>query len=133
MLGYFQPDEDVLNVPVCGSYCDRWFQACRDDSTCVSDWLTSFIQALTEGINTCLVGSECTTFAEWFGSGRGLCTTIWRDAYFYSEDESNCTVMVFDPDQPNPNFQLSFGSKGKVVQASIGILALALLHLYAMM
>ena len=134
MLGYFlTPLPTVRSVPVCGSYCDRWFDACKDDRTCTSDWLTSYLQALDEGMNTCPVGSECMTFAELFGNGKGFCDNIWGDAYFYSQNEDNCTVMDFDPDMPNPNFRLSFGSQGNEVKASIGIMAFAMVQLYFMM
>ena len=25
----------IVDVPVCASYCDAWFDACKDDRTCV--------------------------------------------------------------------------------------------------
>jgi hypothetical protein len=28
----------LLNVPVCASYCEDWFSACADDSTCATNW-----------------------------------------------------------------------------------------------
>ena len=33
---------------------------------------------------------------------------MWGNAFFYSEDETNCTVMAFDGSGPNPNYQLRF-------------------------
>ena len=30
---------DLAAVPICGKYCDEWFEACKDDKTCTRDWL----------------------------------------------------------------------------------------------
>ena len=30
---------DLGDVPICGKYCDDWFEACKDDKTCTKDWL----------------------------------------------------------------------------------------------
>ena len=96
--------------------------------TCVDDWEMSLDQAVAEGANTCPPDQQCMTFEQLFSDGRGLCNRLWGDSFVYSEDEDNCTVMAFDPDQPNPNFQLSFESAGSRVEASIvttAIIALA--------
>ncbi len=26
---------DIANVPVCASYCEAWFNACKNDKTCI--------------------------------------------------------------------------------------------------
>lgn len=109
MLGYFQIGTTgyIQHVPVCASYCERWFQACRNDLTCVEDWLADFDYA-EDGINSCPMNSSCLTFEQRYGNATGLCNRMWGNAFFYSEDEDNCTVMAFDGTQENPNFQLSF-------------------------
>lgn len=116
MLGYFQIDASgyISHVPVCASYCERWFAACRTDLTCVADWLADFDYAVN-GNNSCPANSTCTTFEQQYGDARGLCNRMWGDAFFYSEDEDNCTVMAFTG--PNPNFQLTFPA---TVMASTG-------------
>ena len=91
--------------------CNAWFDACRDDLTCVEDWLADFDYAVN-GNNTCPVNSTCVTFEEMYGDGQGLCNRMWGDAFAYSEDSSNCTVMTFDRTGPNPNFLLSFPTAG---------------------
>ena len=30
---------DLGDVPICGKYCDEWFEACKEDKTCTRDWL----------------------------------------------------------------------------------------------
>ena len=114
MLGYFEINKTGAydKVPVCSSYCNNWFEACKDDMTCVDNWLDNFIQAIEEGMNTCPrpPNESCMTFGEVYVDGRGLCNRLWKSTYFYSEDEDNCTVMAFDPNMPNPNNQLTFPS-----------------------
>ena len=113
MLGYFKVGMGGFrHVPVCASYCNDWFEACKNDMTCVDNWLDSLIQAFDEGMNTCPQppSESCMTYGELYGDGRGLCDRLWKGNLFYSEDEDNCTVMAFDPNMPNPNYQLTFPS-----------------------
>ena len=42
MLKYFErPTKDgyIRDAPVCRTYCEQWFDACKNDMTCVEDWL----------------------------------------------------------------------------------------------
>ena len=109
MLGYFQIGMTgyIRNVPVCASYCDAWFEACRNDLTCVEDWLADFDFAL-DGVNSCPASSTCITFEEMYGNGEGLCNRMWGEAFIYSTNMNNCTVMVFNNTMPNPNYGLTF-------------------------
>lgn len=130
MLDYFQVRDTpgILNVPVCASYCDDWFDACRNDLTCVENWLATVDRGVP---NSCPPDSPCITFEAMFQNGKGICDKMWKPAIIYSEDVDNCTVMQFDANMPNPNFQLSFGGE-KALQSSIlivGIVALALVSM----
>jgi len=110
MLGHFEiplGSGYIAGVPVCASYCDRWFEACKDDLTCVEDWLADFSFA-ANGSNSCPANSNCTTFKERYGDAEGMCNRMWGSAFVYSTDTSNCTVMKFDSETANPNFLLSF-------------------------
>ena len=46
MLKYFSGvsegagEPDALNVPVCASYCEAWFIACKNDKTCAFNGMT---------------------------------------------------------------------------------------------
>ena len=114
MLGYFKIPGTagyIQNVPVCADYCDAWFEACKDDLTCVEDWLADFDYA-ENGNNTCPANSTCVTFREMYGNGEGLCNRMWGVAFFYSTDQDNCTVMAFDNTMGNPNSRLSFPRSG---------------------
>ena len=45
ILGHFQVGMSAAigNVPVCADYCNKWFDVCRDDMTCVKHWLEDFM------------------------------------------------------------------------------------------
>ncbi|NXY80812.1 RBP protein, partial [Alcedo cyanopectus] len=32
----------IQAVPLCQSFCDDWYEACKDDSICVRNWLTDW-------------------------------------------------------------------------------------------
>ena len=64
LIKYQRPNmkDAAHGVPICASYCDAWFEACKDDQTCVVDWLTGF--NYTNNIHKCPDGSKCRTFKE---------------------------------------------------------------------
>ena len=76
----------LYRLPVCASYCDEWFEACKSDSTCSSDWLSSTIG----GQKNCNGSQACRTFAETFTNGKNMCNSIWSDQYAYDQDNNNC-------------------------------------------
>ena len=43
-----------------------------------------------------------------YGSGEGLCNKMWGEAFYYSSDTDNCTVMAFNSSMVNPNIRLTF-------------------------
>ena len=108
MLGYFQINATgyIQGVPVCADYCDAWFEACKDDLTCVENWLADFDDE--NGNNICPADSACVTFSDMYGNGEVLCNRMWGSAFIYSTNRDNCTVMVFNSSLANPNSLLSF-------------------------
>ena len=52
----------VKGVPICADYCDKWFDACKNDMTCAEDWLEHFI--ITSGQNICRADCKCLKFSE---------------------------------------------------------------------
>ena len=52
----------VQSVPICASYCDKWFDACKNDMTCAQDWLSGF--NTSSSAYTCPKASTCRTFSE---------------------------------------------------------------------
>ena len=109
MLGYFQTGMTghIQNVPVCADYRDAWFEACKDDLTCVENWLRDFTKDVN-GTNIYPINSSCVTFEKMYGSGEGLCNKMWGKVFYYSSDSDNCTVMAFNSSVINPNIRLTF-------------------------
>ncbi|EDO43863.1 predicted protein, partial [Nematostella vectensis] len=87
----------IHGVPICSSYCDSWFDACKNDQICVEDVLTGY-EFNQHGINSCPVNSTCQTYASMFKNGEGLCNKMWNTSYTYSTDKSVCMEMTYkDP------------------------------------
>jgi folate receptor len=96
------------NLPMCGDYCDRWYTACKDDYTCVTNWITDWVYI--NGSNHCPERSQCRPYSVVYGSGRGICNTLWGSSFFYSQSNSTdsdetreCLVPYFNINSTNPN------------------------------
>ncbi|XP_046854039.1 riboflavin-binding protein-like [Xenia sp. Carnegie-2017] len=87
----------LRNVPVCGDYCDDWYEACKDDQTCVQEWLTDF--EFANSTYTCPRNSTCRKFSEWYGNGQRLCNKLFGQNFRYVDPKCPCTKM----DGPIPN------------------------------
>ena len=76
-------------IGLCGSYCNAWFDACKDDYTCVADWATWPTRVVNGTMGYfCPLGATCRTFADLYTNGTGLCNTMWAPAFAYSNDSS---------------------------------------------
>ena len=100
---YVEPWKGPFNgslsrVPICASYCDEWFDACKNDSTCSSDWLETSVIA---GQHHCDANQTCQTIATTFTNGKNLCNTMWGTEFAYDEDNTNCMTMIFTGKNPN--------------------------------
>lgn len=108
----------IQGVPVCSNYCDSWFEACKNDSTCFDNFEEAYINA--SGMPNNCRSSQCRTFREIFVNSKGLCDRLWGPVYKYSTDLNNCTVMEFDSGMPNPNTKLTFPSSGSLSTLVLG-------------
>ncbi len=55
-----QFDSALAGLPVCGDFCEDWFDACAEDFTCATNWVTDW--DFIEGINQCKPNSTCRNF-----------------------------------------------------------------------
>ena len=97
----------LSKAPVCASFCDAWFDACKDDLTCARNWITDF--NMTSGTNKCM--QPCRSFSDYFRNGTDLCESMWGSSFEYKETE--CLQLNFVA--PNPNDELVkklFGENG---------------------
>lgn len=72
--------ERFRGIPVCGSFCDAWYNACKDDMICAKNWVKDFKWGKSG--NKCV--KPCKTYREYYGSGEDLCNNIWWHAMHYS-------------------------------------------------
>jgi len=104
---YPNPSITFTGVPICSTYCDAWFEACKDDYTCGTEWLYDFVPVYDgEGdieYYKCAPDSQCQTFGDIFENAQGLCDVLWGGAFYYSEDLGNCVVWDFGLTMGNPN------------------------------
>lgn len=89
----------LLKAPICASFCDGWFEACKDDLTCAKNWISGF-NMTTDGSNTCK--QPCKSFSDYYVSGKDLCESMWGRSFIYKETE--CLQLNFT--DPNPNDKL---------------------------
>ena len=56
--------ESSLNfVPICQNYCLNWFEACADDMSCATNWITDW-NTFDNGTNVCEASSTCRKFRD---------------------------------------------------------------------
>ncbi|XP_006265571.1 riboflavin-binding protein [Alligator mississippiensis] len=77
-------------VPLCQNFCDDWYEACKEDLTCVRNWLTDW-EWDDNGVNHCK--SDCSPYSEVFANGTELCQTLWGHSFKVSESSCLCLQM----------------------------------------
>ncbi|XP_046438647.1 folate receptor alpha-like [Daphnia pulex] len=93
--------ERFLDVPLCATDCDDWFNACKDDYTCTDNWTLNF--KWINGTNHCRPESECRTFSDIFQNSSNFCERVWDHSWKYTNNSEPCMRIWFDGDQGNPN------------------------------
>ncbi|XP_062995567.1 riboflavin-binding protein-like [Elgaria multicarinata webbii] len=80
----------IDSVPMCQSFCDDWYEACKNDLTCVNNWLTDW-EIDEKGENRCK--NECIPYSEMYANGTDLCETMWGDSLKVSDSSCLCLQM----------------------------------------
>lgn len=87
----------IKKAPICASFCDEWYDACRYDLTCGRNWLTDF-NVSADGVNTCK--QPCKNFSAYFTNGKDLCEGKWGQTFVYKENDVDCLKMnITSPNQ----------------------------------
>ncbi|XP_055338689.1 folate receptor beta-like [Paramacrobiotus metropolitanus] len=86
--------ERFLDVPLCQTQCDQWYDACKNDLTCTDNW-SEF--EWIDGINKCPGASTCRLFSEVFGDPKTFCEKVFAGSFRYVYDDQPC--FKFDPSQ----------------------------------
>ena len=100
-VGYFKGayKGSFTGVPVCSTFCNAWFDACKSDQTCAKNWITGFdLNAYKE--NKCKPTSTCKTFSEVYGNAEGLCQEMWGASFKYVKSKVKHDCMHLNASDP---------------------------------
>ncbi|XP_078514750.1 folate receptor gamma-like isoform X2 [Lissotriton helveticus] len=102
--------ERILDVPLCKEDCDTWWQDCKQDYTCKSNWHKGW--DWSTGSNRCPENAPCVKFTDMFPQPSDLCVNIWSNSYKYStytRGSGRCMQMWFNvgEGQENPNVKVA--------------------------
>lgn len=67
----------LLNVPLCHSFCDQWYKACKNDLTCTRRWNYGLKSNATQTNCT----SECIPYSKMYKNGKDLCESADGDSF----------------------------------------------------
>lgn len=120
---YFWKNPDypsaIMKAPVCASFCNGWFDACKDDLTCAKNWITDFNKTET-GVNTCK--KPCKNFSDYFTNGKDLCESMWGTSFVYKE--TDCLQMNFTGPNPNDDLVKRLSEKSGALFFTVSLAAL---------
>nr|XP_048718120.1 riboflavin-binding protein-like isoform X2 [Caretta caretta] len=77
-------------VPLCQNFCDDWYAACKNDSTCIRNWMTDW-EWDENGVNHCK--NECTPYNKVYANGTDMCQSMWGNSLKVSESYCLCLQM----------------------------------------
>ncbi|XP_044297630.1 riboflavin-binding protein-like [Varanus komodoensis] len=77
----------IQSVPICQSFCDDWYEACKNDLTCVSNWLMDW-KIDANGENHCK--NECISYSEMYVNGTDMCEKMWGESLKVSNSPCLC-------------------------------------------
>lgn len=91
---------EVIDVPIKASYCDSWYEACKDDQLCAGENGSIFdAECFSDDVTP-----HCRTVAEHYnGSPAEFCNKTFGSAFFYETNENNAYTMWFQKGAANPN------------------------------
>lgn len=116
---WLRPDRSTLrnekyyHVPLCRNQCDSWWDACKNERTCVSNWSQGF--NWTSGSNRCPKEKPCKNFTEIYQNATNFCQSVFPGDFKVSDDASMCVVFNFTgPDNPNSAVALAYATKNNM-------------------
>lgn len=94
--------ERILDVPLCQEDCQNWWEDCKNDFTCKSNWHVGW--DWSSDTNQCPNGSKCTKWTDIFPTAQFMCEEIWSNSYKYttlSKTSGRCMQLWFNGTNPN--------------------------------
>lgn len=94
----------IENMPIKSSYCDSWYEACKEESICAGPTRSFFEMpdclALNKRNNNT---AGCKRFKDVYTNGKDVCEVMWGNSFKYETDETKAYVMTFPEGTENPN------------------------------
>ncbi|XP_053312579.1 folate receptor alpha-like [Spea bombifrons] len=100
--------ERIVDVPLCKEDCETWFDDCKMDHTCMTNWHKGW--NWTTGANQCPLGTQCKKIGEVFKTAKDFCENIWSNSYkhtTYTRGSGLCLQLWFTPAEGNPNVKVT--------------------------
>ncbi|XP_031561685.1 folate receptor gamma-like [Actinia tenebrosa] len=104
--------ERFVNVPLCASDCDAWFEACKDEYTCSDNWGDIKTWNWTKSGNECK--KPCKTFKEYYSDPTTFCNKLFNYSFKYTTGKPGEDCMVMWPNNTrinNSNVARKFAEK----------------------
>ncbi|XP_072317934.1 folate receptor [Eucyclogobius newberryi] len=120
--------ERIVNVPLCLEDCQKWFDDCKNDMTCKTDWHKGW--DWSSGINKCPKNTQCKKWTDIYPNAKAMCEQIWSNSYLYttlSKDSGRCMQMWFTGENPNKKVAEYYLLNGVGQQCSFAFTVLLML------
>lgn len=86
--------ERIINVPLCASDCDKWFNDCKNDYTCNDNWGKNWDWSKKGTPQMCPTPYQCKTFGEYFKDSKEFCEKIFDNSFKYQTNKKNCMNLT---------------------------------------
>ncbi|XP_068601759.1 folate receptor [Brachionichthys hirsutus] len=120
--------ERIIDVPLCKEDCQTWWEDCKDDFTCKTNWHKGW--DWSSDMNHCPADAMCRNWTSVFPTPQSMCEQIWSNSYLYTtytKASGRCMQLWFNGTNPNKKvaeYYLNSAPKHQSV-ASVMILFLA--------
>ena len=91
--------ERFKNLPLCKNDCDNWWDACKDDRTCVENWSKDF--EWSTGANACPNNTDCKSFQSVFKNATYFCEHVYGPNDYKIVSKGECMRINFTGENPN--------------------------------
>ena len=108
--------ERMVDVPVCATECDAWFEACKDDLTCSNNWGNY----KTWNYTSKMCKMECKTFKEYFETPSKFCAMIFNHSFKYANGKPGEDCMVLWPNATSGNINAKVARRFAEKQLTTG-------------
>jgi len=94
----------IAKMPIKASYCDAWYDACKDDTICADESKSYFDIKNCNARNAKNKNTNgCKKFSDVYTDAEHMCVAMWDNSFTYEKDETKGYTMTFAEGTANPN------------------------------